>query len=477
MKKILLTLVASSLFLIGCRDENLLDKAPQGTVSEEQLNNLVAQYPEKALVVTQGFEAGNNKYLIQFSTNGAGAHDDFGYMSVLLGMEHMTNDFLPVSSHWFSTYYNYLARNVDNSRTLMVWRFYYKTIYNMNNVLKNIPAGTTDPTVLAIKGRALAIRANSYLDLLRLYGVGSQGIPYYSESVNENARVATATVMGYIEKDLNDAYTALQSYTRPNKQVVNKNVVAGFLARFYMTKGDYAKAAQFANAARQGYVPMNAAQLTDGFDDISNPEWMWGADIDGSTTTVYASFFSHVGNRNPGYAGLLRVYKSIDSRLFAQISSTDLRKEWFADTGNSFGMPRFANLKFYDDTFFLGDYVFMRAAEMYFIEAEALARAGNETQAKQVLFDIMSRRDPSYVLSTRSGSALLDEITVNKRIELWGEGQNFFDMKRWNVALTRNYTGSNHASHGFLNIPAGDGKFNFQIPQAELDANKKVSNP
>ena len=204
---------------------------------------------------------------------------------------------------------------------------------------------------------------------------------------------------------------------------------------------------------------------------------MWGADIDGSTTTVYASFFSHVGNRNPGYAGLLRVYKSIDSRLFAQISSTDLRKGWFADTGNSFGMPRFANLKFYDDTFFLGDYVFMRAAEMYFIEAEALARAGNETQARQVLFDIMSRRDPSYVLSTRSGSALLDEITVNKRIELWGEGQNFFDMKRWNVALTRNYTGSNHASHGFLNIPAGDGRFNFQIPQAELDANKEVSNP
>ena len=58
-----------------------------------------------------------------------------------------------------------------------------------------------------------------------------------------------------------------------------------------------------------------------------------------------------------------------------------------------------------------------------------------------------------------------------------GEGQNFFDQKRWGVSLDRTYSGTNHFSSGQLNIATGDSKFNFMIPQAELDANKSVSNP
>ncbi len=118
----------------------------------------------------------------------------------------------------------------------------------------------------------------------------------------------------------------------------------------------------------------------------------------------------------------------------------------------------------------------MRASEMYLIEAEALALFGDEAKAKQVLFELISKRDPSYSLSTNSGQALLEEIRTHKRIELWGEGVTFFDMKRLNEALVRDYAGSNHASHGKFNIEAGSDKFRFKIPQRELDTNPKVSN-
>ena len=39
------------------------------------------------------------------------------------------------------------------------------------------------------------------------------------------------------------------------------------------------------------------------------------------------------------------------------------------------------------------------------------------------------------------------------------------------------YTGTNHAAFDRIDIPSGDPRFNFMIPQAELDANPEVSNP
>ncbi len=478
MKKYILGLVAAVTLFSCNREESFLDTEPQGTVGADQISDLIANYPEKAVLLLGGAEAGNNNYLIQFSTNGAGAHDDFGYMSVKTGLDHMTNDLVMYSSHWFNSYYMYVARNVENSRDRMVWNFYYKVVYNMNEIVKLMPAETTGDSS-HLKGRAMAMRGLAYLDLVRLYAVGEQGIPYYSkgagEEINVPARMATTEVYANIEKDLVEAYNLLAGYTRDSKESVNQQVVAGFLARFYMTTKDYAKSAQYAKLARTGYSPMNATQLADGFQFISNPEWMWGSDITGSTTTSYASFFSHMSNRNAGYAGLLGVYRLVDNRLYAKISATDLRKNWFNDPTGDF--PPTFNVKFYDNTFMQGDYIYMRAAEFYLVEAEALARSGNEAGAKQVLFDLISKRDPAYTLSIKTGAALLEEIRTHKKIEMWGEGLEFFDMKRNNEALVRNYTGTNHASFGRLDIPAGDARFNFMIPQAELDANPEVKNP
>lgn len=474
MKKYILTILSAALF-VSCSDD-FLDKAPQSTVSGDQLTDLIKNFPEKALTVVEGAESGNNKYLIQFDTNGAAAHDDFGYMSIKLGLDHMTNDFVAQSSHWFNSYYMYVARQESNSRNLMVWRFNYKVVYNMNSVLNLIPDDATDPTVLNIKGRALAMRAQAYLDLIRLYGNGEEGIPYYSKELYDTSRVPTSVVYQNIENDLLEAYNLLQDYTPSSKEMISKNVVAGFLSRLYLTTGNYPAAAQYANAARSGYSPMNATQLSDGFDEITNPEWMWGADINGSTSTVYASFFSNIGNLNPGYAGLLQVYKKIDKRFYDALPDTDLRKQnWFVAASNQYNLPAYSNIKFVDDTEFVGDYVFMRAAEFYFNEAEALALSGNETQAKQVLFEIMSTRDTAYQLSSNSGQALLDEIRLNKRVEMWGEGTTFFDMKRWNEALDRTYTGSNHGAHGLLSYPAGSSKFTFQIPIAEINTNPNLT--
>lgn len=79
------------------------------------------------------------------------------------------------------------------------------------------------------------------------------------------------------------------------------------------------------------------------------------------------------------------------------------------------------------------------------------------------------------VLSTNSGDALVKEIRTQKRVELWGEGLAFFDMKRTNTPLERNYTGSNHPTWGKINYPAGSPKFTFQFPQKEMNTNSNLT--
>lgn len=464
-----------ALFAIGLSScsEDFLKSDFRSDVSNQQLAELASSNPEAVLILSSGIEGGNQILLNDFSTAGHGNfHDEFGQMGYNLGFDLMSNDMVQVLSHWFVNYYNYSGRNESSLRTDAVWQFYYKIIYNMNEGLKLVPAEVAVPELVQIRGRLLAMRGYAYFQLVRIYGNGDGlGIPLVTEEEVLAARQPVEIVKAQILKDYEEAYGLLEGYVRPNKTVVDKNVVAGFLARYHLEYGDYAQAATYAATAKAAYAPMSSAGLNDGFNKIDNSEWMWGADINTTTSTVYASFFSHMGNLNPGYAGLLQVYKSVDRRIYDAISSTDLRKNWFVDAGNPFGLPKYANVKFVDDTTWEGDYVFMRGAEMYLIEAEAKAMAGDEGGSKQVLQQLVVTRDPAYVLSVKSGTDYVNEIRTQRKLELWGEGFAFFDMKRWNTGLNRTYTGTNHTSFGLFDYPAGSVKFVFQIPISEVNTN------
>ena len=327
-------------------------------------------------------------------------------------------------------------------------------------------------------GKALALRALAYFDLIRLYADGERGIPLYTEDITISSRASTSEVIAQIGKDLENAYQDLDGYARPNKTGINQNVVAGLLARYYLEYGPYDKAITMAQQAQTAGDVMSGDQIYDGFDEISNRAWIWGADITPETTAVYASYFSHIANLNDGYAGLLGIYKNIDRRLYDAISDTDKRKDWFVGEGQTdeYDLPKYANVKFVDDTFFEGDLLYMRVEEMILIEAEAKALSGDNAGAAQALYKLMSERDPNYTLSSKTGDALLQEIRINRRIELWGEGFAFFDMKRWGMPLERDYEGSNHAAWaGKLNYGAGSEKFILQIPIKEININDNIN--
>ena len=90
----------------------------------------------------------------------------------------------------------------------------------------------------------------------------------------------------------------------------------------------------------------------------------------------------------------------------------------------------------------------MRAAEMALTEAEAAAmQPDQEAAAKKALTEVQKLRIPGYTC-TSTGQALIDEIRIARRVELWGEGFSWFDLKRWNLPMERRVWVENDPTSG-----------------------------
>lgn len=113
----------------------------------------------------------------------------------------------------------------------------------------------------------------------------------------------------------------------------------------------------------------------------------------------------------------------------------------------------------------------MRVEEMYFIEAEAAEHLAAGS-GKALLEDFMkSYRDPQYMCQS---SNIVDEIVFQKRVELWGEGQTYFDVKRLNMSVNRGYHGTNFYDLARLNTEGRPAWMNFCIVRQEKDNNQAL---
>jgi hypothetical protein len=481
MKKISLILITGLLVLGACK-KSFLDTEPNsGNLVDAQVRELSQSSPTALLKLADPSIRGIYAFMRQYATWSAN-HDDFGQKAVDLGLDLTTEDMVQSLHNWFGFDYLMDNREPNYRRTHFLWNFYYKIIYNSNVLLDQIDPNTTNTQLRHIRGQALAMRGYAYHYLVQLFAKTykgnetGKGVPIYNTAadLSPKGRATIAEVYDQIISDLTTAVTMLQGFARTNKEAVDQKVANGFLARAYLSMERWSDAELAAKSARQGYTLMSAADYRNGFNNIGNVEWMWGSDITAQTTTIVASFFSQIDNTSPGYAGALQLYKLIDKKLYDRIPASDVRKLVFNDPARTIfpTIPAYAQLKFRDPGSWIGDYVYMRSSEMILIEAEAVARQGRDAQAQQILFELAGHRNPTSTISTSTGATLIDEIILQKRIELWGEGRTFLDLKRLNRGVDR--TGSNHRADAVLVVPAGDPKFTYKIPQREIDGNINI---
>ena len=198
-----------------------------------------------------------------------------------------------------------------------------------------------------------------------------------------------------------------------------------------------------------------------GFNDIGNQEWIWGQDNNASENPDWGSVAGQFDCESGGGEASLHA----SNALYNLYAPGDWRNSVFYYDGGYWGSRKFL----VSNPVYAGDYPYMRSAEMYLIEAEALARTGNEPGARTLLLELQQNRDPSAVSSGNTGQALINEILTEKRKEFWGEGIYFMDMLRLSMPLNRDPL---HIAA--LNLPANSWEFLFQIPEPEFLINTSL---
>ncbi len=386
-------------------------------------------------------------------------------------------------------------RNVNSGNTRFVFRLYYRIIANANILINGIDGAEgpqTDKDI--IKGQALVYRAWAHFQLVQLWGPrfaagapnSDLGVTLALESnLEPKPRSTVAEVYAQINKDLDEAIVLLANYTRTaadlatTKSYLNKAVAHGVKARVALAQQNWDAAATNAVEAAKGSSLMTNAQYQAGFNDASNTEWIWGSHQITDHNTFFWSYFANMSCNFNG-TNTRTNPKAINANLWNALPDTDIRKKMWSLTGAGVPIPPGGVRIPYQSQKFLaassslstGDIPYMRTGEMLLVQAEANARAGRFTAAQDALFTLLKNRNPRYVKSTNTGQALIDEIMLHRRIELWGEGFRFTDLKRLNQALNRKDIPNTNATLNFIDeIAPGDKLWQWLFPQDEINTN------
>ena len=488
MKKIIFAIPLFLLVATGCKKDYLETKPSNAVTVSELLSSLNTVY---ALI--DGVAKEQFAYGIGASTG----HDNFGQKAFDLQNDLMGNDMVVHSQGygWFNATYSLgeWGRVEDGRQSDNAWYFYYDMVKQANTILPVVDgiAGATAAQKESIKGQLLALRAYGYYYLINYFqqtykgNESKPGVPLHIViPIESKGRGTVQEVYTQLVADLTEAETLLTGKARTSKNFIDVSVVQAFRARVALLMEDWATAATAAKKARTSYTLMSGAQYSaiPAFSLLSNSECMWGSTIPSDQATIYASFYSHMDIRTGGYAAL-GGQKKITKALYDQIPTGDIRKTVFRTPGTgTTSNPDYNQLKFQVPDInnrWAADYIYMRAAEMYLIEAEALARQSQDASARTVLETLAKTRYSDYSAGTLTGTALISEILLQRRIELWGEGFSLIDIKRLNQGLSRPTGAGNHGSPSFdpavYTTSAADPRFLMRIPRRELNNNSKMT--
>ncbi len=513
-----LLLVVIAFFFCSCSDE-YLDTVPTSSTGEATVfeNTDYVKYAVNGLARLM-----TNQYLSTQGFNGEGAIKMF--YGNYPGANFYTYRTGYQNTITLKQYNNYTTRNV-----YYPWGYYYMLISNANNIIHKVDDATgTESDKNYLKAQALGFRAYAYTMLMQLYtirgvdsnngttnGEKNNGVILRTELTTQDniydGPATPAQVYQQIYDDCDEAIRLFQAsdYVRGNDAFyeVNENVIYAIYTRAALNRQDYDKVLETAPKARSGYPLMTWDEYKAGF-STQNQEWIWGSYASTDQHTAYYSFQSYIAY-NSSSSAVRSTPACISKDLYDQIPSTDKRKSFFLGplsgetystthgraTANSAIDKRarslypdidatgyvFAYMQFKFSCFEqpgVGNLNHFRSSEMILSEAEARYFKGDEQGARSLLIELnkTSGRDPNYDC-TLTGSALFDEIKKYRHFELWGEGFDWFDLKRWkDASVRRSFTQGGNFYSAFAGTiePDSENHFDwtFWIPYDEQNYNE-----
>ena len=433
----------------------------------------------------------NGLYLMtyQTGTGGTSGHTDFGQKNVDICTDMLCGDMALLATNYlqYQDVANLKAtQQPSDNYNYIPWRYYYRLIYEANKSIAELanPKNNSEKYTLA---QFRALRGYAYFYLMQIFTTKyepnsrTNSIPLYTTAdIVSKPRVKQSEVYAQIISDLEFAVTNLAGFTRSKKGMIDKYVAEGLLAYTYAAMGNNQKVADLAQdiVNNSGYPLTTREQIFydtttkkgGGFNDVETKSWMWGVDLITENSFDLISWWGMIDIYTYSYAWA-GDGKAMDDKLYAQIRTNDIRKKQF----NRDLLP--SNKFFAPDRVIGGqrkistDYIYMRVDEFYLLAAEALAKLGQDTQAKTIYKKLLKLRYPEATATTDiayvdalTNAQLQDDIYLNTRIELWGEGKSYFAMKRNHKTIER---GSNHVEEKNTTFSYDNPRLTFAIPQNE----------
>ena len=512
--------MAGLMTLASCDDVNKMEPA-SGNLTYDQVQK------SKELVPARSEASFSAMFTMMGLPNGvfnraSPRADDFGFVMSAISSDAEGPDYIYDDSgyNWFSVCGAYSSRNANYANPYIRYAAPYNQIKIANDLIKDNGDMATEKQKNMV-AQARAMRAFDYLSLVQYFQFNYQiakdkpAVPIVTEKTEDftnNPRATVEEVFKLIMEDLDFAIQNLTAERENKKDRININVAYGLRARANLIMGKWAEAAADAAKAMEGYTPATIEEVSKpSFVNLSEHNWIWGIQITQNmilvsgypTSSSWLSSFS--ANSYTAGAGC---YAMINSMLYKKIPDTDVRKGWWVDenlhsplldaiswngvTGDAISLLEIDDVKLaftpYTNVKFgmkdgigsennINDYPLMRAEEMILIQAEGLAKSGNEGQARQILENfVKTYRDPSYD-SNASGRTLADEIWYQRRVELWGEGFAMSDIMRLQKPLVRFHDSKCNQPAAFrFNIAPDDPWLLMRFCDSETNTNLGIVN-
>lgn len=359
----------------------------------------------------------------------------------------------------------------QSANGLFIWDPAYEVIASANVIINQdletlSGAGGTEADLdyaKHIQGQAYAIRALAHFDLLKTYGQqhvgGDLGVPYITEFRGDNDVPARGTITDNISMIMSDLDTAFglmgEDFYDSSKTYMSKYTAPALKSRVAVYFGMWIEARDAAKLVidSKKYQIVPADQFVSSFSK------------DGSVNSIFELAFSETDNLSSDsmeqiYLGCtygdITVTDEVMNTLYE--SADDVRTE-LLDVEDCDGDIWSRGLKFTDR----GDNLMViRYEEVILNYAEALFELGEGDPLSYLNMIPENRNADVYTAVTK------DNILEERREEFVFEGLYYWDLLRTGQDIVRTETAQP------VNIPYGDTRLAYPIPNAELDANSNI---
>ncbi|WP_162795966.1 RagB/SusD family nutrient uptake outer membrane protein [Pedobacter nanyangensis] len=349
---------------------------------------------------------------------------------------------------------SHLANESTNGRNahFASWQIAYYAINQTNLILDALNAQNFETNWKAnTLGQAYFLRALCYHDLMRAYAYDPTavinqynygGVPLMLVGVDDVTKISSLArpsidaVYNQIYDDLNKAHQNLSISNSTTIHRVTKAAVSALFSRVALYKGDYPKAVEMSNrtiSETTAIFSTTANFLADWRKDV-HPESIFELKFNvsenvGSDRSLRSTYTSRA--TYDGTVFTIQAVLAVDPTFYALYQTADVRRGLIRN-GVGKNAPFLEMYKFIskNGTLGLDNVPILRLSEVYLNRAEAYYKMG-PAEYGNALADVNKIRNRAGLASVNlTDVALLEEILLQRRLELAFEGHRWFDLKR-----------------------------------------------